>query len=253
MTQAWRHNDVANGNYAFYHEHGAGDIGLQDPVFLKRVKEAGLDPVKNPKEVGAKWIDENIWHGETHYWEHLPWLMEEWKRISGGKPFILKGVQSVEDAKKCVEVGVDGIVVTNHAGRQVDGAIGSLDALEAIVDAVGDRTYVRSLWRPTAERNIADKRSDQTMFDSGVRTGANVFKALALGAKFVFVGRLWVWGLGIAGVIGVRHIMKSVLADFDILINVAGFQNVKQITRDAIRTLPSSSALPLASDEFQLS
>ena len=122
----------------------AGDIGLQDPVFLRRVREAGLDLEKDKKEVGAKWIDENIWHGRAHSWEKLPWLMAEWKRISGGRPFCLKGIQSVPDAKKAVELGVNGIVVSNHAGRQVDGAIASLDALEDIVDAVGDKIYVSS-------------------------------------------------------------------------------------------------------------
>lgn len=139
---AWRHHDVATGNYAFYHEHGAGDIGLQDPVFQKRIREAGLDPEKDKKEVGAKWIDENIWHGKAHSWDKLPWVMGEWKRISGGRPFCLKGIQSVADAKKAVEMGVDGIVVSNHAGRQVDGAIASLDALEDIVDSVGNDIYV---------------------------------------------------------------------------------------------------------------
>ena len=109
---------------------------------------------------------------------------------------------------------MDGIVVSNHAGRQVDGAIASLDALEKIVDAVGDKTYV--------------------MYDSGIRGGADIFKALALGAKFVFVGRLWIWGLSIMGEPGVRHVMKSLLADFDILMNVGGFQNIGQIQRDAI-------------------
>lgn len=72
------------------------------------------------------------------------------------------------------------------------------------------------------------------MFDSGVRGASDVFKALALGAKFVFVGRLWIWGLSIMGEAGVRHVMKSLLADFDILLNVAGYQNVSQITRSAI-------------------
>ena len=136
------------------------DIGLQDPVFLKRLKEAGIDPKANPKEAGAKWIDENIWHGRAHTWEKVKWTMEQWKRISGGRPFCPKGIQSVEAAQKCVEMyvatlvilklefadhkcrGIDGIVVTNHAGRQVDGAIASLDALEKIADAVGDKLYV---------------------------------------------------------------------------------------------------------------
>jgi isopentenyl diphosphate isomerase/L-lactate dehydrogenase-like FMN-dependent dehydrogenase len=72
------------------------------------------------------------------------------------------------------------------------------------------------------------------MFDSGVRGGADIFKALALGAKFVFVGRLYIWGLSIMGAQGVRHVMKSLLADFDILLNVAGFQNIDQIDRNAI-------------------
>lgn len=81
------------------------------------------------------------------------------------------------------------------------------------------------------------------MFDSGVRSAADVFKALALGAKFVFVGRLWVFGLSIKGELGVRHGMKGLLADFDILMNCAGYQNVDQITRDSIDSLPNSAAM----------
>ena len=228
----WRHDDVATGNYAFYHGMGA-DLGLSDPVFQKRLKEAGIDPVKQPNEAGAMWID-NVWHGRAWSWEKIPWLIETWKKISGGRPFCLKGIQSVEDAKKAVEVGCDGIVVSNHAGRQVDGAIASLDALENIVAAVGDKTYI--------------------MYDSGIRGGSDVLKvrffnfnsnirmfiltimkqALALGAKFVWVGRLWVWGLSIMGEAGVRHVMKSLLADFDILMNVGGFQNIEQIDRTAL-------------------
>jgi isopentenyl diphosphate isomerase/L-lactate dehydrogenase-like FMN-dependent dehydrogenase len=81
------------------------------------------------------------------------------------------------------------------------------------------------------------------MFDSGVRGAADVFKALALGAKFVFVGRLWVFALSIKGELGVRHVMRSLLADFDILMNVAGYQSVDQINRDSIESLPNSSSL----------
>ncbi|CAD6571583.1 MAG: hypothetical protein ASARMPREDX12_004584 [Alectoria sarmentosa] len=217
----WRHDDVATGNYAFYHGMGA-DLGLSDPVFQKRLKEAGIDPVKQPNEAGAMWID-NVWHGRAWSWEKIPWLIETWKKISGGRPFCLKGIQSVEDAKKAVEVGCDGIVVSNHAGRQVDGAIASLDALENIVAAVGDKTYI--------------------MYDSGVRGGSDVLKALALGAKFVWVGRLWVWGLSIMGEAGVRHVMKSLLADFDILMNVGGFQNIEQIDRTALESYPKAYAM----------
>jgi isopentenyl diphosphate isomerase/L-lactate dehydrogenase-like FMN-dependent dehydrogenase len=74
---------------------------------MRRLKEVGFDPKKNPKEVGAKWIDENIWHCKAHSWEKVPWLMEQPKRISGGRPFCLKGIQSVADAKKAVAMGVD--------------------------------------------------------------------------------------------------------------------------------------------------
>ena len=203
----WRHNDVATSNYAFYHGLGA-DLGLSDPVFQARLRERGIDPKTQLNEAGAAWID-SIWHGRAWSWEKIPWLIREWKRLSGDKPFILKGLQSVADARKAVELGVDGIVVSNHAGRQVDGAVASLDALESITAAVGDKTYL--------------------MYDSGVRGAADVVKALALGAKFVFVGRLWVFGLSIMGEAGVRHVMKGLLADLDILMCVGGFQNVEQM------------------------
>ncbi|KAI1138473.1 FMN-dependent alpha-hydroxy acid dehydrogenase [Hypoxylon sp. FL0543] len=226
----WRHDDVAHGNYAFYHEHGAGDLGLNDPAFLKRLDEARLDP-RDPRDkfrVGADWIDKHIWHGQSFSWDRLPWLMENWRRLSGGKPFAIKGIQSVADAKKAAEMGVDGIVVSNHAGRQVDGAVASLDALEKVADAVGDKIYI--------------------MYDSGIRGGADVFKALALGAKFVFVGRLWVYALGSGGEEGVRHVMKSLLADFDILMNVAGYPDLKDINRDALDSMPKGAYFPSTAD-----
>jgi len=146
------------------------------------------------------WIDD-VWHRRAWDWEKIPRLIGTWKKISGGRPFWLKGVLSVDDANKAVEVGCDGIVVGNHAGRQVDGAIARLDALENIVAAVGDKMYI--------------------MYDSGIRGAADVVKALALGAKFVWVGRLWVWDLSVMGGPGVRHVMKGLLADFNILMNVA--------------------------------
>ncbi|KAF7589142.1 hypothetical protein BBP40_004712 [Aspergillus hancockii] len=217
----WRHDDVANSNYAFYRGVGA-DLGLTDPVFQKRCHEAGIDPEKDAVAASAKWID-SVWHGRAWSWEKIPWLIEQWKKISGGRPFAIKGIQSVGDAKKCVEYGVDGIVVSNHAGRQVDGAIASLDALENIVNAVGDQIYI--------------------MYDSGVRSASDVAKALALGARFVFVGRLWIWGLSIMGEEGVRHVMKSLLADFDIFMGVAGFNSVKEFDRSILESYPKSYTL----------
>ncbi|KAJ9661871.1 hypothetical protein H2201_006351 [Coniosporium apollinis] len=188
---------LTTSNYAFYHGIGA-DLGLSDPVFQKRLREDGVDLETMPNEAGAKWID-NVWYG---------------CEISGEKPFAIKY------AEKAVEVGFNGIVVSNHAGRQVDGTCASLDALpvEKVVDAVSDETYV--------------------MFDSGVRGTSDVFKALAVGAKFVLVGRLWVWSSSIMGDHGVRRVMKSLLADFDIFLNVAGFQNIEQMDRSALEVYP---------------
>jgi isopentenyl diphosphate isomerase/L-lactate dehydrogenase-like FMN-dependent dehydrogenase len=158
---AWRHDDIALANYAFYRGIG-NELGWSDPVFQKRLKEKGIDIKKDPKRAGELWIDQ-IWHGRSWTWNDAPKIMGMWKRISGGLPFCLKGIQSVEDAKMAADLGVDGIVVSNHAGRQVDGAVASLEQLPEIAKAVGDRVVV--------------------MFDSGIRGGSDVFKALALGAK----------------------------------------------------------------------
>jgi len=131
-----------------------------------------------------------------------------WTRISNGRPFVIKGIQSAEDAVKAYEVGCEGIVVTNHAGRQVDGAVGSLEVLPEIVEAVGEKMTI--------------------IFDSGIRTGADIFKALALGAHAVQVGRLYVWGMAHEGESGCRHVMKSLLADLDILMTVAGYPSLRE-------------------------
>ena len=210
----WRHDDVAIGNYAFYRGVGA-DLGLSDPIFQRRLKDRGIDPQTQPEQAGAAWIDA-VWHGRAWSWDKAVWARERWREISGNKPFLIKGIQRVDDAQKAADLGFDGIVVSNHAGRQVDGAIASLDALESIAQAVGDRVFVA--------------------YDSGVRGAADVVKALALGAQFVFIGRLWIWGLSIMGEAGVRHVLKGLLADLDILMNVAGIKSIEDINRDMIGT-----------------
>ena len=165
---------------------------------------------------------------------------------------MLKGIQHVGDARKAVEeLGVDGIVVSNHAGRQVDGAIASLDALENIVEGMLSIFFVSFSPRVLyfSERDQANvfcaAVGDKTyiMYDSGIRGASDVVKALALGAKFVFVGRLWVWGLSIMGEHGVRHVMKSLLADLDILFNVSGIQSVDEIDKSWLESYPKSYTL----------
>ncbi|MDB4950431.1 MAG: FMN-dependent alpha-hydroxy acid dehydrogenase [Gemmatimonadetes bacterium] len=129
-------------------------------------------------------------------------------------PIVLKGIQHPDDAHMAVERGMDGVVVSNHGGRQVDGAIGSLDALPAVVDAVGGRVPV--------------------LFDSGVRGGADVFKALALGATAVCLGRPYVYGLALAGEAGVREVVQNVLAELDLTLGLAGCRSVAEAGAQAV-------------------
>ncbi|MFC4785945.1 lactate 2-monooxygenase [Nocardioides sp. MAHUQ-72] len=142
-------------------------------------------------------------------WEDLARLRE---RTS--LPIVLKGLQDPRDAALALEHGVDGIVVSNHGGRQVDGAIGSLDALPGIVEEVDGRVPV--------------------LFDSGVRSGADVFKAVALGASAVLVGRPWVYGLALAGEDGVRAVMEHVWAELDLTMALTGTRSLAEVTRDVL-------------------
>ncbi|ESK95205.1 l-lactate dehydrogenase [Moniliophthora roreri MCA 2997] len=198
----WRPTDINLANYVFYYPGAVGnEIGASDAVFMRKHS-------KDLERDSGKWIDSSVWHGKAHTWEKIPWLIKEWKRISDGRPFLIKGIQSVQDAVKAYEVGCEGIVVTNHAGRQVDGAVGSLEMLPEIVKAVGNKMTI--------------------IFDSGIRTGSDVFKAIALGAHAVMIGRLYVWGMAHEGEKGCRHVLKSLLADLDITMTVAGYPSIKK-------------------------
>jgi isopentenyl diphosphate isomerase/L-lactate dehydrogenase-like FMN-dependent dehydrogenase len=216
----WRPTDIALANYVFYYPPGetGNELGKSDPTFMKKYGQ------QQDADSGY-WIDRHVWHGKALTWEKMGWLIKEWRRISSGRPFVLKGIQCPEDALKALEIGCDGIVVTNHAGRQVDGAVGSLEMLPEIVDAVGDKMTI--------------------IFDSGIRTGSDVFKALALGAHAVMVGRLYVWGMAHEGEAGCRHVMKSLLADLDITMTVAGYASItKDVNREALRYNPSGVPPP---------
>lgn len=132
-------------------------------------------------------------------------------------PIILKGVLHPDDARLALEHGVDGLVVSNHGGRQIDGEIASLDALPAVAAVVQRRIPV--------------------LLDSGVRSGADVFKALALGASAVLLGRPYVYGLAIAGEAGVREVLRNVMAEFDLTMGLAGCRGVSDIDRSMVTDL----------------
>jgi lactate 2-monooxygenase len=149
-------------------------------------------------------------------WADLPFLRE---RTS--VPIVLKGILHPDDARRAVDEGMDGLVVSNHGGRQVDGAIATLDALPAIVAAVDGRIPV--------------------LLDSGIRSGADMFKALALGARAVLLGRPYVYGLALAGEAGVREVVTNFIADFDLTMGLAGCRSVSEISRETLVPAPSAS------------
>ena len=166
---------------------------FQDPVF-----RAGLE--KPPEEdVGAATGHFlGVYANPSLTWDDLGWLRE-----LTSLPILVKGIQHVDDAREAVARGVDGIVVSNHGGRQVDGAIASLDALAPIAEAVGDEITV--------------------LFDSGIRSGSDVLKALALGADAVLLGRPYVWGLALEGQQGVETVLKMILAELDLTMALCGY------------------------------
>jgi len=130
-------------------------------------------------------------------------------------PILLKGILHPDDAREAAARGMNGVVVSNHGGRQVDGAIGALAALPAVVDAVG------------AELTV--------LFDSGIRGGADAFKALALGARAVLLGRPYLWGLALAGEEGVRHVLRCLLAELDLTLALSGYTTFDDVDRSALQ------------------
>lgn len=142
-------------------------------------------------------------------WEHLSFLREHTSR-----PILLKGIQHPDDARQAVDRGVDGIIVSNHAGRQLDGAVGSADALPRVIDAVGDRIPV--------------------LFDSGVRSGADVAKALAMGARAALVGRPYAYGLAVAGAPGAEAVLRNIVAEFDLALALTGHRSARELGSDSL-------------------
>jgi lactate 2-monooxygenase len=142
-------------------------------------------------------------------WEDVDFLRETTKL-----PIVLKGILHPDDARRALDHGVDGIVVSNHGGRQVDGSVASLDALPGVVEAVDGRVPV--------------------LLDSGVRGGADIFKALALGARAALIGRPYCYGLAIAGAAGVKDVIRNLWADFDLTMGLSGCASADGIRPDAL-------------------
>ena len=197
---SWRERDIQNAYLPFMSEHGVANY-FSDPVFRKAV---GGYPKWNP--VRALEYFGKVFSDPSRTWDQLPSL-----RAHTSLPIVLKGILHPDDARRAADFGAEAIIVSNHGGRQVDGAIAALDALPGIVDAVGDRTTV--------------------LFDSGIRRGADVIKALALGAKAVLLGRPYAFGLAVGGERGVRDVLSNLLADIDLTLGLSGCASVADLSR----------------------
>ncbi|KAI9706183.1 MAG: hypothetical protein M1820_004944 [Bogoriella megaspora] len=200
----WRPSDMDNGYNPFLRPDNVGvELGFTDPVFRKRFRETeGKEVEEEPGKAAAQWT-QTVFPGFSHSWEDVKFLQQHWDG-----PIVLKGIQSMADAKKAKEIGVQGIVVSNHGGRQQDGGVGSLTMLPKIAEAVGDDLEV--------------------IFDSGIRCAADIAKALALGAKMVLVGRPYIYGLTLGGEAGVSHVLKSLLGELDLTLHLSGIPSVRK-------------------------
>jgi isopentenyl-diphosphate delta-isomerase len=158
----------------------------------------------------------------------MDWETVEFVQERTDLPVVLKGILHSGDAREAVRRGVDGVVVSNHGGRQVDGAISAIEALPRVVEAVEDE-------------NAMSDDEFAVLFDSGIRRGADAIKAIALGADAVLLGRPYVYGLAIDGEAGVREVVKNFLADLDLTLALSGRDSVRELDESVLVRGGSSS------------
>ncbi len=200
---AWRPRDLRHAYLPFMQGEGLANY-FTDPVFRSLLASP---PEEDPG--GAVLQFAQIFGNSSLTWDDLAFLREQVQI-----PILLKGILHPDDAREAVRRGVDGIIVSNHGGRQVDGAIPALSALPAIVDAVEGRIPV--------------------LFDSGIRCGSDALKALALGAQAVLLGRPVMWALAIGGEEGVRTYLRNFIAEFDLALGLTGCADINEVNRQLV-------------------
>ncbi|THG33326.1 lactate 2-monooxygenase [Naasia lichenicola] len=237
-TLGWRPRDLDLAYLPFAHGRGIAQY-TSDPVFQRMVAEraaaagpagkqritpssvatlidlsrnhpgAFADNVRSmvPRVAVQTFLD--VFSRPSLTWPDLAFLRERTRL-----PILLKGIQHPDDAARALDEGMDGVIVSNHGGRQVDGAIGSLHALPGIVDRIDGRAPV--------------------LFDSGVRSGADAFVALALGARAVLIGRPYVYGLAVAGADGAREVLRNLVAELDLMLGLSGYRSVGELGPEAL-------------------
>lgn len=207
LTMPWRPRDLQNAYLPFLLGEGIANY-TADPAFRAKLEKT---PEEDPQGAIGMWAATFPNPGMS--WDDLAALRSETTL-----PLLVKGILHPDDARRAVDLGIDGVIVSNHGGRQVDGSVGALDQLPAVVAAVPDGVPV--------------------LVDSGVRTGSDVLKALALGAQAVLVARPWVWGLALEGQAGVEQVVRSLLADLDLSLAMCGLSSVADVGPDVIVPRP---------------
>ena len=182
------------------------DVALRGRPLTFANLENAVPGARTP-EAFRDWVDSQFDPSVT--WDEIAWVREHWP----GR-LVVKGVLDAEDARRAVNAGVDGIVVSNHGGRQLDSVPSTVRALPAVVDAVGDEVEV--------------------LADGGVRTGLDVVKMVAMGARAVLVGRAWAWAVAARGEAGVRHVLDVMKADIDTALALTGQTSLAAVDRSAL-------------------
>ena len=204
---AWRPADLQTAYLPFIVGEGIANY-TSDPTFREGLE---VPPEENMEGAIMKWI--GVFSNPGYRWEDLAMI-----RAATDLPILLKGVLHPDDVRRAVEEGVDGIIVSNHGGRQVDGSIATIDALPAVVAAAPDDFPV--------------------LVDSGVRTASDAIKALALGARAVLLGRPFVWGLTLGGEDGVRQVVRAFLAELDLTLALSGHRSLDTLDQAILEPAP---------------
>ena len=201
---SWRERDIAYAYLPFLQGEGIANY-VSDPVFRASLPQP---PEENPQAAVMRFVQ--VFSNPTLTWDDVAFL-----RAHTRLPLLLKGILHPDDARHALDAGAAGIIVSNHGGRQVDGAIPALDALPGIVAAVGGRAPV--------------------LFDSGIRRGSDIFRAVALGAQTTLLGRPYMWGLALGGEAGVRDVLLNTLADLDLTLALSGYTSCAQLSPEVLR------------------
>ncbi|MEM8562875.1 MAG: alpha-hydroxy-acid oxidizing protein [Pseudomonadota bacterium] len=192
----WRPRDLALGNFPQLRGEVLENYFV-DPVFLSLLKKP---PAEDPGAAVLTWA--SIF-GETMTWDHIPWLRETTEL-----PIVLKGICHEDDARRAADMGVDAIYCSNHGGRQANGGIAAIDMLPGVVEGAGNTPV---------------------LFDSGIRSGSDMIKALALGATAVGIGRPYAYGLALGGAQGAAHVLRCMLAEADLMMAVNGYPTLADV------------------------